>query len=660
MKKQKRELLAAMFLCGCVWIDPSAVMAAEEGGLASFSLEPMIVTATRSEKRDVDVPATTSIYSQKQLESTGATTVEGALRYATGMVYKAETIGSGGGEFLIRGKRRGTLVLVDGVPLNVRTGYYDLDNISLNDVERVEVIRGGGAVLYGSDTTGGVINIITKDKKKNSVSLSFGNFGKRKATVSTQAGKLGIGAAYERMGSYSHISLPSESSNKYASKYFDFHGGNKEIISASYKFDDKWKLNADVSRHHYHRSYEYAYKDAPARYDYRDVANNEYKVVLGFKDAGWDAKAFYHRAKSNTQYTYWNYVSFPSAQLLNILDKKYSYDYTDTVYGLDAQKEWKTAKNDYLLGINLYREAYENEGLNKPSFNSKTGRFTKYSSSGVDYARSVMSVFGSLDHRFDNRDSLILSARETWTTGSPGGTEFSQFTPQVQYLHKFTDNTSYYASAGKSFTLPTMDGLFGKGGDIISNPDLKPEVGWHYETGFKHISGKHEWKLALFKSRVKDFIRQQTLKDNTVKSMNEDTKNMGVEATLAITGDNGWSSNLGVSLSNPKFYDTRYPAKGWQRSYGRVQLTGGISYQKDKFNASLNGSYLYDRVLESYQEKVKPLFTTGFRASYKPERNHEIFLNVDNVINRRDITSHVSSRYVSLPTNFELGYRYTF
>ena len=67
---------------------------------------------------------------------------------------------------MIRGKRRGTMVLVDGIPLNVRTGYYDLDRINIADVERIEVVRGGGAVLYGSDATGGVINIITKNKRK--------------------------------------------------------------------------------------------------------------------------------------------------------------------------------------------------------------------------------------------------------------------------------------------------------------------------------------------------------------------------------------------------------------------------------------------------------------------------------------------------------------
>ena len=58
----------------------------------------------------------------------------------------------------------------EGLLLNFRSGYYDLDSLSIADVEKVEIVRGGGAVLYGSDTSGGDINIITKKKRTNSIS----------------------------------------------------------------------------------------------------------------------------------------------------------------------------------------------------------------------------------------------------------------------------------------------------------------------------------------------------------------------------------------------------------------------------------------------------------------------------------------------------------
>ena len=636
---------------------------AEEPDLL-YTLDPIVVTAARYEKKDLDVPATTSVYSHKQLEATGATTVEGALRYATGIIYKAETVGSGGGEFLIRGKRRGTLVMVDGVPLNVRTGYYDLDNISLNDVDRIEVIRGGGAVLYGSDTTGGVINIITREKKANTATVAFGNFGQQKHSLSLQEGKFGIGAAYEKMGARSHVSLPSVAKNRYSSKYFNFEGGHKEIFSLTYKFDDAWKFQADYARHDYKRSYHYAYKPTPAIYDFRENTDDEYKLRLHYAKGGWQANLFYHKAHGTTDYTYWNYAAWNSSVLLGILDRTYVYESTDKVFGFDVQKEFHAGRDTYLVGLNAYRESYDHSETNKPRFNTTTtGKFMKYyPPTHVDYARNVSSFFASWSHPFDDHHSTILSARETWTSGTPDGTEYSEFTPQIQYLYKMNGTTSLYASVSKSFTLPTMGDMYGKG-STIANPGIRPEIGWHYETGVKHISGGHQWKLALFKSDVKDFIRLQTVKIGGVDediAMNEDTRNLGVELTCDIAGKNGWSANWGISYSNPQFYDARYPKKGWQRSYGRVQLTGGVQYQKDKWSCALSGSYLYDRVLESYQEGVRPLFITGLNLSYRPQADHEIYLNVDNLFNRSDITSHVLSRYVALATNFTLGYRVRF
>ncbi|MGP1470451.1 MAG: TonB-dependent receptor [Schwartzia sp. (in: firmicutes)] len=665
MKPIKRKALLASLLAGglsCLAMTNEAAAAAEDPDLL-YTLDPIVVTASRYETKDLDVPATTSVYNHKQLEATGATTVEGALRYATGIVYKAETVGSGGGEFLIRGKRRGTLVMVDGVPINVRTGYYDLDNISLNDVERIEVIRGGGAVLYGSDATGGVINIITREKKANTANVSFGNFGQQKHSLSIQEGKFGVGVAYEKMGARDHVSLPSMGTNKYSAKYFNFEGGHKEIVSLAYTFDDALKLQADYARHDYERSYYYANKPTPVIYDYRDISDDEYKLRLHYVKDGWKANLFYHKAHDTTDYTYWDYAAWNSSVLLGKLNKTYVAESTDKVFGFDVQKEVHAGRDTYLIGLNAYRESYDHSETNKPQFNSKTGKFTKYyAPTRVDYARNVSSFFASWSHPFDERNSTVVSARETWTSGTPGGSEYSQFTPQIQYLYKVNDATSLYASVSKSFTLPTMSDMYGKG-STAANPGIRPEIGWHYETGIKRVSGGHQWKLALFKSDVKDFIRLKTVKVKGMDvdvAMNEDTRNLGVELTCDIAGKNGWSTNWGVSYSNPEFYYAAEAAKGWQRSYGRLHLTGGVQYQKGKWSCALSGSYLYDRVLQNYQTPLRPLFITGLSLSYRPRADHEVYLNVDNLFNREDITSHVLSRYVALSTNFTLGYRIRF
>ena len=144
------------------------------------------------------------------------------------------------------------------------------------------------------------------------------------------------------------------------------------------------------------------------------------------------------------------------------------------------------------------------------------------------------------------------------------------------------------------------------------------------------------------------------------EAINEDTKNIGIELSGEVVSKNGFSANWGISYSDPKYRSEDENNNAWKRNYGRWLLNGGLNYQQDKFNISLNGSYMADRVMQSAQEDVKPYFYTSLHASYKPTKDHEIFLNVDNLLDREDITSHVSSRYKSLGTNFVLGYKYKF
>lgn len=615
--------------------------------IQEFTLDPMIVTATRTEKHDVDVPATTEIITSKRLQNTGASTIEGALKYATGIVYKAETVGSSGGEFLVRGKRRGTLVMVDGIPMNFRTGYYDLDAINISDVERIEIVRGGGAVLYGSDTSGGVINIITKKKQSNTISASFGNYGVQKYQTTIHAGKLGIGASWNKKGEIDRTSLATNSKNgEYdpKGKYFSFNGGEKTIISTNYSFNDDLRLTYDYNNYDYVRSYLYEGSNNP--YDKRFINRKENKLTLNYKNNGWNATAFYHKGASDTAYDYWIKKKF--------YPKSYHYGNEDVLKGFELTKDINfDDKNNLLLGIKAYNEKYE-------YYRHHSDRHpNKKTALSYDYDRNVYSVFAQLDHKFDSRHDVIIGARETWTGSSPDGTNYSEFTPQIQYTYKMTEDTSAYASAGKSFTLPTLTDMYGKD-IVIVNKAIKPEIGKHYELGLKHFSGDHLWKLAVFKSDVKDFITGDEDKDGNQIAINEDTRNTGVEITCEMVQDDKLSYNWGISYSNPQYRTPDEDNGAWKRNYGRWLLNGGVSYNENKLNIALNASMMADRVMQKYQNHVKPYLYTSLHTSYKPEKNHEIYLNIDNLLDRRDIISHVSSQYISLGRNFELGYRFLF
>ena len=639
MKKLVGSAVMASVLCGL-----NVPVFAE--ALEEYALDTIIVTATRTEKRDIDVPATTEILTSKRLEETGASSLEDAIKYTTGIVYKAETIGDNGGEFLVRGKRRGTLVMVDGVPMNFRTGYYDLDTINIADVEKVEIVRGGGAVLYGSDTSGGVINIITKSKRTNSISAEVGNYRRPKYQTSLQAGKFGIGASWNKKGSVDRTSMATSSDGSYNPKgsYFKFYGGEKTIVSTNYKFNDAWKINYDYNNYDYIRGYN-SEKTGLAT-DKRFINREDNKITLSYDKDGWKGTMFYHKGTSDSRYHYWTGGKF--------YPNSYFYGNDDVVKGIEITKDLQfDDANNLLIGLKAYNEKYSYYRRHDPNY-PKANVPLSYA-----YDRNVYSVFAQLDHKFDERHDVIIGMRETWTGSTPDGTNYNEFTPQIQYVYKMDDSTSAFASVGKSFTMPTLTDMYGKDA-VILNSAIKPEVGMHYEMGLKHISGDHTWKLSLFKSDVKDFITNSEDADGNSVAINEDTKNMGIELSSEMVQDNGFSYNWGVSFSDPKYRTPKEDNGMWKRNYGRWLLNGGVNYNTGKFDVALNASMMADRVMQKYQVPVKPYLYTSLHASYKPIKNHEIYLNVDNLLDRYDVTSHVSSTYVSLGTNFMLGYKYTF
>lgn len=160
---------------------------AEEPSQA-FTLDPMVVTATRYEKRDIDVPASTTILTGQELQDTGASNLGVALAKVSGVAYKqfgpaGASMGTMINEVNIRGISNGTLVMVNGNPVSWR-GKYNLDSIAVDNIERVEIVKSGGSVLYGSEAMGGVVNIILKKKGSNAVGVGFGNRGQQNYNAS--------------------------------------------------------------------------------------------------------------------------------------------------------------------------------------------------------------------------------------------------------------------------------------------------------------------------------------------------------------------------------------------------------------------------------------------------------------------------------------------
>lgn len=629
---------------------------------AVYSLNPVVVTATRYEKSDAEIPAATQTFTEEQIEQTGADNLQVALQYLDGVIDagmgpNGTSVSSMTTKNVIRGVSNGTVVMINGTPINWRTNY-NLENIPTSAVERVEVVRGGGAVLYGSQATGGVINIITKKTLPNEVKVGLGNKGRQEYAVTANAGDLSIAYTYNKWGKLGYVSS-SDSSIKPDKTRVPvemkqrFFGSEKNDFLATYKLND----HADFLYNHNESASRWAYTyTGITDPDYEDM-NDHPRYIRRYENDKDFLQFNFHGLDGISGHVFYNYNTLKThgTDYYSSTGKKYAAPKAvrgqekNKTYGYDVQKVWDgNPDQTFLIGTSLVRETFENE-------TSDTGR-------------NIISAFGSWERNLTAKDVLTLSGRGTWTTG--GIQNFHNFSGQAQYLHKLDNTQSLYASVGQSFVLPTFSQMYSReqaGGisNIIGNPDLKPQKGLHYEAGWKKEETNRQYKVALFTEKIDDNISYSGTSGRWY-AINEDFKNHGIEASIRGQEDNGFTWHAGLTWQDPKSKQTTEKTSAkryWDRSYGRSLLTGGVGYEKEKWTTALNFSYLADRVqspLAAHSHSVKPYLLTSMTVKYSPNKSSDIMLAIDNLLNRKDIVSHTTSDYYATPRNFILSYRYKF
>lgn len=194
-----RNAVMVSLLAGTTLVWSGTAFAQED--LQEFALEDMVVTATRTESKMVDVPVNATVISAEKIADRHYLDVADVLKDVPGATVMDIGVGAYEKKIVLNGDER-VLVLVDGKRVNIDMGTmsrasYDLNQMpDVSLIERIEVVKGHGGALYGSDAVGGVINIITKkmDHSYGKVSMGFGSHQARdaKAMYTIKEGKTGV------------------------------------------------------------------------------------------------------------------------------------------------------------------------------------------------------------------------------------------------------------------------------------------------------------------------------------------------------------------------------------------------------------------------------------------------------------------------------------
>lgn len=619
--------------------------AAQTEALQEYSLPGMNVTALGYEKSNLETPADVTVYSGEELKKTGANDVANALKYKAGVYFTQmgphdQSWITGNSTLSLRGVKGGTLVLINGVPASFNNASH-LDMMNLDTVEKVEVVKGGGAVLYGSEAYGGVINVITKDSYKSSVHVAVGNKGQRDYSANIGAGKLGVSFGRNEMGETGILSEKIATKNVFGTNipyYMGYGDSKKDHIGVSYKFDDNLQFNYMFNKKKYTIDYLSANEEIVQHFMYDD---REHFAQMHFDDKkGLEATAYYNE-RSIRNPDYW-------AVTPNVLEWERS---NHKHYGADVKKVWENEDDKILVGINTKRELYINENQ---KFKYPTNNLKDYACFGT-FALNGYSLYGQYDRKLSDVTNLVLSMREDLVRSDAGN--YDAFLPQLQVLTKLDSENSLYANAGRSFRMPTFRQLYYSSGMIASNPDLKPEYGWNYEAGYKHDNGKEQFKAAVFHIDLDDQITSRKVNGLSQSYNAAKYKNTGIELSYTNQLDENLTWTVGGIYSKPQNKTTN--TAPWKDVLGKYQVMTSIDYQHDKTNASLNLSYMGGRVNNSKQTDVKPILLSNLHVGHEVFANATLTLDINNIFNRRDLTDP-DGLYYTQGRTFLVGLNYNF
>lgn len=657
MIKTKKMLWTAAIVIGLAGQTNYAL--AEE--LPSFVLETMNVTAQGYEKTNLTTAADTEVYTAEELKKTGAHDVANALKYKSGIYFTNmgphdQSWITGNSQTNLRGIDGGTLILINGVPASFNNVSH-LDMMNLDAVERVEIVKGGGAVLYGSEALGGVINIITKNQQTSSIHIEGGNQGQSNYAATIGLGKAGLTVGRAKYGETGNMTEALGTKTINGSKvpyYIGFGDSEKDHLSFNYKFDEHWKFSYIYNKKDYVTNYNDVNENILQHFMYKD---KEHFTQLAYTDQnGWDANAYYNLRKiDNPDY----YAVRPD----NVEWEKSEHKN----YGINIKKLWQTEDATVLVGASIKRETYNNDNQKFKSFGNSDSTLKPIAHFGT-YSLNEYSLYGSYERALSKVTSLTVSAREDIFKSASG--DYNEFLPQVQAVTKLNKNSSLYASVGKSFRMPTFRNLYYASSVVTPNPNLKPERGLNYEMGYKYERQGDKFKAVLFKTEIEDQIVAVKYPDGISYQTNAAKyRSSGLELAYTKELDEHFTYSLGAIWANPeRMYKE---GQDWQRTLGKYQLNAGILYTNKDTDVALHLNYWGDRVKNGVSsEKItvteigSPLLLSNLHIGHRLNKNLTAALDIDNLFNRRDIanvsgTSN-NNLYYTAGRTFRVGMTYNF
>jgi vitamin B12 transporter len=593
-----------VFVC-MVLLGLSITTQAEEETL----LEEIVVTATKTEQEIEKTGSSITVITRKEIEQSGYETVEEALRNTPGLTVVGSGAFGGTADVSIRGSKNygHTLVLVDGVvvndPMSIQRSF-DFAHITMDNVERIEIVKGPQSTLYGSDAMAGVINIITR-KGKEGRQTDFSLYGGQHSTF---GGDIGFSGAKDRFNySFSLSGLDTDGISKaYGGDEEDGYRNTGFSTNMGYEFPNNAELSINLRYTNTKTDLDAgAFADDPYETSYwKNLTSN-----VGFKQA---------------VSRYWDYqISLGYSET----ERKYKNTPagTDNTYSGDFRKiEWQNniypAKNNTITaGVEYQEEQGSSKGL--------------LSGWAVDFPEKDVS-----NRAFYLQDQIVIANSFYITPGlriDDNEMFGSETTCKISSSCTIKNTgTRLKANYGTGFKAPTLYQLYD---GFSGNINLNPERVTSYDLGFEQelMEDRIFFGLTYFKNRYEDMIDWVATGPYTGEYQNfAEVETSGFEFETRIFPLEKLSLSLNYTYLDTKDKQTgksllRRPehkislSTNWQVSKkNRINLTAGYVGERDD---------LYYAGWTPVEVKNDDYVRVDMYHTYQMNDNLNLFVKIENI-----------------------------
>lgn len=562
--------------------------------------EDVVVTATRTPKLLKDAPVITRVIRADEIRKTDATTVKDLLE----LVMPGIEFTSHGGSMNINMQGMGAnyvLFLIDGERIAGETrDNIDYNRLNVENIERIEVVKGAASALYGSNAIGGVVNIITKK--------------------ATEPWQLNLNGRYGRNNEQRYGGTLGFRTQRFNS-----------LTAATYKHRNSYELKDRAV----------SYQDYPDQSIPTDTEPGTTKIY-GYSD--WDinqkfvirpvdpltitaAGTYYNRELFTSPKTHELYHGYTGRLKLNWdinerqnLEAAYNFDEYDKFdYFLRLDEKDKNYVNLQNTARLQYNNTFRKAGTLTVGAEYFGDKLTTYQFKGTDPTHSTETYIGFAQHDVDllPKLNLVYGARLDYHS-----TYGAHFSPKVSLMYKL-DPVTLRASYGGGFKSPTLKELYTDWShqgifQLIGNPDLVPEKSQNVSLSAEYSKGKFSASVIGHYNNIRDKISTvwNNAGDTSFYTNISRAEIWGIDANVSVKLPYGF----GITASYAYVHDYQ-PVNGLNTSTSRphsatIRFEYGFERKNYDFDVNLTGRVMSAVTTHTFDETyVNPDGSTG--AVYK-------------------------------------------